>query len=759
MSMTMLTILQFTGVLFAYGLVVFLLPAIVFRPILKGRKLAEQFLICLLVGNFFVMYLVYALQLLHISGKFTILSILLVTVLVAGIKLNKINFGQMAGSFTRQLRRISRREIGKKTLVYHGLCHLRNGLIALWNGFCNLFVNRTGQWLWLGLIICGLMIIYGSQMLNHYGYTASDIPVHLYWINAMKENDIFVAGVYPFGFHCMVYFINEIFEIDIYVVMRVMAFFQNILIHLVLLAFLKLCCRSKYIPYAMVFLFITGEFFSPNTYSRYQAPLPQEYGMIFILPAIYFGFRFFETKKNELKKESMLCLVAFAMSFAMTLTVHFYGTMIAGLFCLAMAIGYIALFVRKQYFVNIIVTCVISVIVALLPLGIAFATGTQLEGSLRWGMSVMSGGGDSEADEEESEEESEEDTEKDTKETETVAEEPIQVRYSAVFATASNGSKGATYNKVEQTINTVGHNIGLYVFNAGYYDCYKVVFGAIVMAIVLGIVFLIQKRYCYGAMILTTGIYMAIMSLLIAAKWIGLPSLMDSGRCSIYFAYSLPVLFGFCMDGILSLVFWTETKMLYRNAISLLISAALCILLVHKDMVRESLDTPALESNEAVACLTNIIREEKDFTWTICSANDETQMGKEHGYHYELIDFLRGMEHVGNKGLISIPTDTIYFFIEKRPLDYTVPYENSGQLISEAGAMNSLPRENGLVNYQGEKRWILMSRMYYWAQEYQRMYPNEMTIYCETDDFICYKVEQNPYRLYNYAIDYGYNTR
>ena len=30
-------------------------------------------------------------------------------------------------------------------------------------------------------------------------------------------------------------------------------------------------------------------------------------------------------------------------------------------------------------------------------------------------------------------------------------------------------------------------------------------------------------------------------------------------------------------------------------------------------------------------------------------------------------------------------------------------------------------------------------------------------VYYETDQFVCYKIEQNMYHLYNFAIDYGYN--
>ena len=44
--------------------------------------------------------------------------------------------------------------------------------------------------------------------------------------------------------------------------------------------------------------------------------------------------------------------------------------------------------------------------------------------------------------------------------------------------------------------------------------------------------------------------------------------------------------------------------------------------------------------------LGKIIKENKDETWTIVSANDETQMGLDHGWHYETITFLRKQEHI-----------------------------------------------------------------------------------------------------------------
>ena len=38
------------------------------------------------------------------------------------------------------------------------------------------------------------------------------------------------------------------------------------------------------------------------------------------------------------------------------------------------------------------------------------------------------------------------------------------------------------------------------------------------------------------------------------------------------------------------------------------------------------------------------------------------------------------------------------------------------------------------------------------------LYPNEMEVYYESDDFVCYRLKQNGNSLYNFAIDYGYNN-
>ena len=66
----------------------------------------------------------------------------------------------------------------------------------------------------LGLLAI-LFFIYGYNHLEYYGYKASDIIVHNYWINCMGENNIFCTGIYPYGFHCIVFYLRCVFKPDV----------------------------------------------------------------------------------------------------------------------------------------------------------------------------------------------------------------------------------------------------------------------------------------------------------------------------------------------------------------------------------------------------------------------------------------------------------------------------------------------------------------------------------------------------------------
>lgn len=636
---------------------------------------------------------------------------------------------------------------------------------AVWLFYCEVVCN-TLQWILAGAVIAALFWIYGRQLVLTYGYRASDIPVHLNWINQMSRGNLFASGVYPFGFHCMVYYLHAVFGFDTYVILCVFYLVQVFFIYIVLLAMLKLLCRSLYLPYAGIMVYILGSFWARQTYSRFGSSLPQEFGMIFVIPSVYFLIRFFQTEKKNLKnRETRLILGCFALAFSLTLAIHFYGTMIAGLCCIGIAVGFCTRFLNKEYFRRIMLTGIISVFLAVLPMGIAFAGGTPLQGSLGWGLSVING--DSSDTEDTSENEAaqkqamEEMAARLIENTQNSNSESVQTGEIPVITEAPKHSLADKAREIPKKMKNLREmmirRIQEFIINSQEQWCAYAVLAGIAVLILLGLVFIILRRITYGEMLMSAGFCMGILTLLLCAGNLGLPVLMDPARCSIYYVYLLIVSITVLGDGLLYLIFMPRILTIPRNAVSFILTVSMAAGMIHQGLVKTPDFISDYVSNGAITCLTNIIKENKDETWTIVSANDETQMGLDHGWHYETITFLRKQEHINKDTKLIIPTEKVYFFIEKIPLNYSVVYSGSGQSISKKGASQSLPNSGGIGMYQGEGRWILMSRMYYWAQAFMAKYPNDMKVYYESEDFICYVMPQNMYHQYNFAIDYGYN--
>lgn len=781
--MTTLVILRFLGIFAVYTGVTLALPALMFRRILRGRSLAEQFLMCYTFGNFYIINIVFLLQLLHISNFVTLAGLTAVLSIVIGGRVNRIPLKQQAGNTWHLFGKLLRGRMKLKSAIFLFLGKCAEGIKRLEKFFYRHIVkNPIQSMLLLGIGVC-LCWIYGRQIILVYGYRASDIPVHMSWINEMSRGKIFAKGVYPFGFHCMIYYLHAVFRFDTYVILCQFFFAQVIFMHLVLLAMLKQLCKTKYIPYIGTFVFLLGNFWSGQTYSRFYATLPQEFGMIFVIPSIYFLIRFFQIPKQKLAdKETRLTLQCFAMAFSLTLAIHFYGTMIAGLCCIGIACGFCFRFLRKEYFRRIMFTGICSVFLAVLPMGIAFATGTPLQGSLGWGLSVINGGKSSSSTEAEADEaETLEVSTGDDKNTVRVAKPDgtvMEIDVSDLPSAQENESGGQTQTettapavpkvsfgekirkipgKAKNALSEMSSRILEFIIKLDVKNIGYMILASFALLLLLGLVFCIFRQPGYGAMLMSMGFCMWIVTILLCAGVFGLPPLMDGARCSIYYVYLLSAALTALADGLLYMVLPLRKLRLVRNAVSLAVAAAVLMGMFQNHMIKQSDFSSGFVMNGAITCLSNIIHENEDKTWTIVSANDETQMGLDHGWHYETITFLRGMETLEKNTKVIIPTKTVYFFIEKIPGDYAVSYAKSGQSISRKGASRSLPNVGGIGMYQGEGRWIVMSRMYYWAQAFMELYPNEMKVYYEDNKFICYKIEQNMYHQYDFAIDYRYN--
>lgn len=712
MSMTMLTILQIIWVSAAYLSVTLLLPWLLLRRRLAQFRLPARFMAYFMAGNFFCVSLVYLLQMLRISGRGTLIAGTLILFLPAAIRHRKqllellVHGTDSAGS-------LSEGELGAKTVALRArekMQQYSSGWLAKW---------VAPRWLDVLLsagVILLVLVMYGINTVSVYGYGSSDLVVHNYWINHMETNQIFVDGVYPFGFHCVMYYLHTLFGIPTYVLLRVFSLPQTMMIHLMLLAFLKLVCKSKYAPYAGMAAYLTTGIFYRFVYFRYYAPLPQEYGMIFILPAAYFAIAFLQNKdfssaakkKGWAEGSAKYCLVLFAICISMTLAAHFYDTIAVGLLCVGIVAGFYFRSLRWRYLKGLLLAGAAGLLIGVLPMAAAFASGTPLQSSLYWGMSTVPGGDV------------------------TAGETRNGVLGNIVWAMqnyATNRSRAAA------------------VF----------MLGSIIVLLAIGLACcILLHRRDYGSVLVSFGIFMVLMCVLQAAQEVGLPALIDVSRCAMYIGYGLAVVWSLCIDGLAYLLFRE------RRTINLagLGGLALVLAAVALTGIRTPVCISAYGTNGAMVCLSNILRDNWNTTsWTICSANDEQQMTWRQGYHYETIEFLRNQERLTSDTSLTIPTDTVYFFIEKVPILYRDVLNDvrPEREVSQEGAKQPLSASGGIEPYIEDARWVTMSHMYYWAQAFRELYPYEMEVYYETDDFVCYRIRQDGYNLYNFAIDYGYN--
>ena len=310
-----------------------------------------------------------------------------------------------------------------------------------------------------------------------------------------------------------------------------------------------------------------------------------------------------------------------------------------------------------------------------------------------------------------------------------------------------------TPKKIESILDRIDY----YVMNDNVLAV-KVMLGSIAVLFLLGLLWMLFRKAEYGAVLVSLSVYTALLAILQASAELGLPQIIEVTRYPVYLVYGIVAVWSLCLDAVIFILCrWTKAM----NALSFAALAAACVI-VAQTGVRAPRYITAYETNEAITCLTDILHENRgNISWTICSANDERPMIGDKGFHYEMITFLRKIKSVDEDTMVTIPTDTVYFFIEKVPLYYRdyINSEISDKKVSREGASEPLSDKSGILPYIEDARWVTMSHMYYWAQAFMELYPNEMEVYYETDRFVCYRLKQNGYSPYNFAIDYGYNGK
>lgn len=757
----------FIELLLAYILVLLVVPYYMLYPVIGNKPVTDKFMISLVGGNLLVIHVVFLLQFLKISNRVTLFVATAAFAMAIRALLDRRAAKKWCKEAAVTAKRLVCGEYGLRLFLKQKWKSLRVNL--------HMFHKHVlrGKWLdltaFLGCFVFNCWY-YTYHTLNYYSYGAPDMTVHGQWIQGLVQGKLFYKGVYPYGFHNVTYALREIFGFDTVTVMRFIGPVATQFIMVMLFILIRRMCRSKIPAYFGYIAFCMCNVFLEVCTLRFQFSIPQEYAMLFLYPMAIFFQDFFETRDK-------MSLWLFGLCFALTFICHFYTTIAAFFLCLAMAGGYFIRFCQKKYFVPILVCGLTSMAIAIAPLALGLAMGTKLEGSLIWATNVLTrntSDGD-EGDASSSEPSSGTDVSSQISNDQVVSEGEggATVVVDPNDLPDKDGQQGEGETKEDEkppplTPARMWEIITKLIAPSAFADMkWFYLFAGMIPVTGFFVILkkLVKRQTAQNRMQFCMAIYGVLLILLCCLGSFGLPELMDLNRARIFLAYAAPLLFAMPLEIFYELADWFKWTRRAASCVLLSVVMGLNYYIYGMGHQRNLNLFYLMQYKGTVEVLYDILENYPKHQWTIVSPVDETNLVWNDGYHYELVDFILNQEKWTPYTNLTIPTKYVFLYIEKKPLVYAeVVYMFNKfpeyEEITYADAMTRIQDNTGLRSsyYEGQRRPI-MAKAYYWAQEYQKYFPDTMSLYYEDDYFMVYKIEQNEYYLNNFAINYGPNER
>lgn len=734
-----------------------LLPLLMWRRYLKGKSYGYRFAFCLITQNAFIINLVLLLGFLKICNLFTLLlGMGLLYFIVARQYARKRKTARLAG--IRQYARRLANGTKKPRSVWYDMRHwAASGIrrILAWDVWRHIRAHLAEY------VFLAVAVGYNAAFLTHnmnvyHSVQFSDIPVHQAWIYELANNGIlFSDGIYPFGMHAMIYAVHTLFFLDLREVMLYFGAFQTVLLLVSVYLLARKIFRWKYS--ALIALIFFSLFLNQG---RFVASLPQETGMFAVTLCAYFltGFlhtplskhtiekdgpvrRFFRINQYFSRKYMTADALLFMLSVSLCIAYHFYTAIAACLFVAAILLAHLARAVRKQYWVPVVLSGALGVLIAVVPFAACFATGTPFQESMNWALTVIEG--------------------------EEYQGDNYQTNLESTLDSAAAQEDGAAALAADTAAADVFPLAGLgirdkllFVYRAlrDYLEVsllgstmtrlFVLCFAAGAACSVLSLPFRRLRRYGadYAAML----IYTVMILIVGAAQTLHIMEIIASSRAGTFIDPYLGIVYAMGADFVFGLLAALFARRL-RPALAVAYVAA-CVALIltvfRLGMPHSYFEVNLAYYNEPVYLVRHIREDYPKDSFTIISTTDERYQVMDYGYHENLSKFMNMVG--GNESEFKIPTPYVFVFIEKTVLqDY---YYGRVDVSPEYARKEFVYMADNQDYYF--QRAVLESKAYYWAKRFMEIYPNSMRVYYEDDIYIAYLIEQNPYYLYDFRVDY-----
>lgn len=716
--------LEYIKVLLAYVTVLFIWPSVVFKHYLKGKSLSFRFSFCVSFQILLINTLVLVLGLFHLLNPWVV-RIVFWGIFIWGL-FQDVRIGKEEGRLAKNL---LLGNYGKKSFIVNCLEGAVAYLRKVKSRFMELMKGRWWEYSVLAVVIIFGMLYFIWGAFSDYSYGFGDMYTHSSWIYGLLQGIPFSDGVYPEAMHCFVYGLHVLFGIELYSIQLFLGGTHILVFLLGAYILLKEIFHWRYSAVFALALFLTidvvcvDEVFSM---SRLQWTLPQEFGLYtqFLCAAYLIKYLRYSkpvTRKGKLTKgcwdENLL---VFLLTLAASLAIHFYATIMAFLLCVAFVPFFLKKIFSRKHFLPLVAAAILGVVIAVVPMIGALATGTPFQGSIGWAMSVIEGtakenqtnGLQQEEDAIQGTEDMEQGSAESSEDGEFVegssqggefiegsSQEGEFVEGSSEEGEVVGGdSAGTTGNtpqvqeeqpsKLSLLLNRIIEDLkfrGDRLYRYGYEMLYKTeranwIIGITllcaalwlvyrVISLFINLIFLRKKEKklpgnlldVHGALAFATFIYMVMY----CAEAVGLPALIAGARlCSTEQLLILAM-----MVIPIDLIFGILAKFMPKVVMHLLSTVfvgAIYLGAMKAGVFHGYLYYELTRYNGAVMTTNSIIRTLPENSYTIVSTTDELYQMIYYGRHEELTAFLNGRLDDDYR----LPTEYVFIYIEKKPIEY-----------------------------------------------------------------------------------------
>ena len=807
-------VIEYLKVFLGYGFLMFIWPSIVFRKYLMGKGKTFRFAFCNVMQIVLISTIVLMLGIFHILNKWTF-GILFWGILIWSLR-DKFKLTEDA---KKKIKYLITGTFGWKHFLV--LCRDKaiKNIKEAWKTLIKAYKTHWLEYSMLLIAVCYGMLYFSWGVFHDNSYCFSDMYVHHSWIYNISQGKVFAGGIYPQGMHCIIYAVSELFNIRIY---SCMLFIPGMVMGIILISaycLMKELFKWRYSAVFAIYIFLTMELTSRIfmiSMARAQCALPQEYGFPAVLLCALFLLKYLKEQidNKNVKKEKLLSknindnLLVFVLSFASTIIIHFYTTILAFYMCLGIALVCIKRIFNKTRFISLVKAVIIGLVIAATPMVVGFVSGMPLEGSLYWAMSVIRGSTSNAVEEDiiypedVSIELNVEQSNVVVGESETTQSQVITPNEDVSDTIYNDSSVVNTQEQVQvsfvakikaifaQVANVIKEKLSI-MYHKGVYLMYEeqrantlvfLSFGILLLGILYKIIasFLclfkkinLEQTEFFGGYFIIIAITVIYIISYVSGD-LGMPMLMETYRSGFFnhmFVVMIVVIPLDIICMILNHFLWAGDMMHY---ISFGIGCSIIALIIGTDNYHGFLYFEVTRYDKVVELTNDIIDSMPQNSFTIVSPTDELYQVIEYGRHEEILTFCQRQ----SADKYTLPTEYVFIFVEKKPLRYAQyhffdgpawlgvgkyqeiyglhsvwPEYLSSQISEEEANKNILYYAKESDSYRLiESRTILESKMYAWCEQFARLYPNELKTYYEDDDLVCYYFKQNTKSLYNLSF-------